>query len=223
MPNATAAPRSTEGPRPGKRGRPKGSQNKPKALVPRNVAVKLLQHMEAQLSPEQFDYIKGVVRDGKPIQTKNEVDTMIALMTRNLYPALVQEMLPPEEGGYGGLLRKDVTDRLKLVSSFLTLRYNMDKNDEPDSDKRDTILTVTAKRGFDLDRLGILIGKQPDSLERGADGTGRPTNEIGALSDTLSERSIDISGSEQSTSDRILDGDSDGGRSFSDDEDELQG
>jgi hypothetical protein len=223
MPNGTAAVRSTEGPRPGKRGRPKGSQNKSKALVPRNLGVKLLQSMERQLSPEQFDYIKGVVRDGKPIETKNELDTMIALLTRNLYPALVQEMLPVDEGGFGGHMRKDVTDRLKIVSSFLNLRYNIDKHDEPDSDKSDTILTVTAKRGFNAERLAILIGRQSDDMERSADGVGRQTNEIRALSDTLSERSFDVSGSEQGSSDRVLDSDSDGGRSLSDHETIVQG
>src|SRR5688500_14802087 len=110
MPNGTAAKRGTEGSRPGKRGRPPGSLNKSRSLVPQNVGKKLLQHMQEQLSPEQFEYLKGVVKDGKPIQTKDEIDTLIALLSRNLYPALIAEMLPPAEGGMGGVYRKDVTD-----------------------------------------------------------------------------------------------------------------
>lgn len=225
MPEGTAVKRETEGrgARKAARGRPAGSVNRPKSLIPKNVGNKLLANMEAQLAPEQFEYLKGVVRDGKPIETKNEVDTLIALLTRNLYPALIHEMLPVEDGGLGGVYRKDVTDRLKIVHSLFNLRHQIDKNDEPEDTKSDTILTITAKRGFNLDRLGILVGQQPDSMERDSHRIGGESDPIRALPDTLSERPFEVSYSEQGSPDRVLDGDSDGGRVLRDDEDELQG
>ncbi len=223
MPNGSAAVRPTEGKRKGARGRPPGSQNKSRSLVPKEVGQRLLQHMEEQLSPEQFDYLKGVVKDGKQIDTKNEIDILIALLARNLYPAIISEMLPPEEGGLGGVLRKDVTDRLKIVQGLLNLRHQKDKTDDPDSTKSDTILTITAKRGLNLDRLGILVGQQSLSVERVPDGTGRQPDEIRALPDTLSERPFDAETGEQGETDRVLDGDRHGGGSLSDDEDSVQG
>ncbi len=223
MPNGTAIKRSTEGSRPGKRGRPPGSVNKSRGLVPKEVGTRLLEHMQQQLSPEQFEYLRGVVRDGKPIQTKDEIDTLIALLSRNLYPALIHEMLPSEEGGLGGIYRKDVTDRLKIVQGLLNLRHQIDKNDDPDTTKSDTILTITAKRGFDLDRLGILVGKQPERLERSVNGVGGEADEIRALPDTLSERPFDDESGEQGETDWVLDRHSDGGGARGDYEDELQG
>lgn len=223
MPKGTASARTTEGSRPGKRGRPAGSMNKSRSLVPKAVGQKLLEHMQEQLSPEQFEYLKGVVRDGKPIQTKDEIDTLIALLSRNLYPALIAEMLPPEEGGLGGIYRKDVTDRLKIVQGLLNLRHQIDKNDEPDNTKSDTILTITTKRGFNPERLGILIGQQSVSLERGPDGIRGTTDEVRALPDSLSERPIHDARGEQGAPDRVQYGDRDGGSALSDDEDELQG
>ena len=223
MPNGTAQKRETEGSRPGKRGRPVGSLNKSRSLVPKAVGLRLLEHMQEQLSPEQFEYLKGVVRDGKPIQTKDEIDTLIALLSRNLYPALIHEMLPSEEGGLGGIYRKDVTDRLKIVQGLLNLRHQIDKQDEPDNTKPDTILTITAKRGFNLDRLGILVGQQSVSVDRSVDGTRGQADEVRALPDSLSERPLDDEDSEQGSPDWVLDRHSDGGSAFSHDEDGVQG
>ena len=223
MPDTSAKARTTEGSRPGKRGRPPGSKNKSRGLIPAKAGKQLLDHMQEQLSPEQFAYLKGVVADGKPIQTKDEIDTLIALLSRNLYPALIGEMLPEEEGGSGGVYRKDVTDRLKIVQGLLNLRHQIDKRDEPDTDKSDTILSITAARGFNVERLGILVGGQSGSLERSTDGTGREAYEIRALPDTLSERPLDVQSGEQGETDRVLYSHRDGGGARGDDEDELQG
>ena len=222
MPNS-ASVRTTEGSRPGKRGRPAGSKNKSKSLVPAAVGKRLLEHMREQLSPEQMEYLRGVVQEGRPIQTTNEVDTLIALLSRNLYPALIHEMLPEEEGGLGGIYRKDVTDRLKIVQGLLNLRHQIDKRDEPEPDKSDAILTITASRGFDFNRLGILIGNERPGVGGSADGVGGEADTIRALPDSFSERQVNVSRSEQGETDRVLDGDSVRRGAFSDDKDELQG
>lgn len=223
MPNTAASVRTTEGSRPGKRGRPTGSKNKSRSLIPASVGYTLLSHMEEQLSADQFDYLKGVIVEGKPIQTKEELDVLIALLTRNLYPALIQEMLPESEGGAGGLYRKDVTDRLKIVQGLLNLRHQKDKTDEPDSDQSDTILTITGRRGFDIERLGILVGGQSGSLDGSADGPRSRAYEVRALPDTVPERPLDVQGGEQGETDRVLDGNRDGGGTLRDYEGELQG
>lgn len=221
--NGTAPKRTTEGKRPGQRGRPPGSINKAKGLVPKDIGNKLLSHMEAQLSPDQFEYLKGVVRDGKPIQTKEELDVLIALLTRNLYPALIQEMLPEADGGAGGVYRKDVTDRLKIVQGLLNLRHQKDKEDDPDSNKHDTILTITKQRGFNPGRLAILVGNSADSMAGSDNGVGGGADTIRALPDSFSERPLDIPHREQGETDWVLDSDSDGSGSRSGDEAELQG
>ena len=223
MPNTGASVRTTEGSRPGKRGRPKGSRNKSRSLIPARAGESLLRHMQEQLSPEQFAYLKGVVADGKPIQTKDEIDTLIALLSRNLYPALISEMLPEEEGGAGGVYRKDVTDRLKIVQGLLNLRNQIDKRDEPDNDKSDTILTITGRRGINIERLGILVGQRTVSVDGSADGVGGQAYEVRALPDSLPERQVSAESGEQGSPDRVLNGHRDGGGTFVTDEDELQG
>lgn len=223
MPETSAKARTTEGSRKGKRGRPPGSQNKSRGLIPARAGKQLLAHMQEQLSPEQFAYLKGVVADGKPIQTKDEIDTLIALLSRNLYPALIGEMLPVEEGGSGGVYRKDVTDRLKIVQGLLNLRHQIDKRDEPDTDKPDTILSITASRGFNIERLGVLVGGQSYSVDRSPDGVGEQAYEVRALPDSVSERPLDVPSGEQGTTDWVQHSDRDGGRALSDHEDELQG
>lgn len=216
--------RTTEGSRPGKRGRPIGSKNRAKTGLGRELATKLMDHMQNQLSPEQFEYLKGVVRDGKPMETKQEIDTLITLLTRNLYPAIIQEMMPEDEGGLGGMYRKDVTDRLKLVRELLTLRHAHDKTEsQDDGNSNETILTITAKRSLDLGRLGILVGTRTDSVGGSDNGTGRSADNIRALPDTLSERQEPVSASEQGSPDRVLDSVEYRDITRGDDEAEVQG
>jgi hypothetical protein len=215
--------RSTEGSRPGKRGRPLGSKNKSKTVIPTAVGNQLLRHMQEQLSPEQFEYLKGVVHDGKPIETKSEIDTLIALLSRGLYPALIGEITATGEDGEQAALRKDVTDRLKIVQGLLNLRNQIDKRDEPEPDKSDTILTITAKRGFNLERLGVLVGQRTDRVDGGADGVGGESDIIRALPDSFSERPQHVPSGEQGETDWVLDSDRDGGGTRGDHEDELQG
>lgn len=218
-----ASKRTTEGSRPGKRGRPLGSRNKSKGLIGRELATKLIRNMEHQLSPEQFAYLQGVVRDGKPIETKQEIDTLLALLARNLYPALIHEMMPEDEGGLGGVYRKDVTDRLKLVREFLTLRSQIDHRESKDDEQvGNDIITITSKRGLNIERLGVLVGSRTDSVGGDFDRIGRSADEVGAVPDTVSERPLLVSHSEQGSPDRVLDGSEPRDSARSDDAPEVQ-
>lgn len=197
------AVRSTEGPKPtenasraGRRGqrgpgRPKGSQNRPKGLVPKDLANEILLQMKEQLPAEHFDYMKGVIAEGKAISTKQELDTLILLLSRNLYGALIDEMRPPAEPenledalelvkDTGSTkpkqqFRRDVTERLKVLNSFLTLRNNIEKAEKPEDSGESPVVKLWAARGMQ-GRLAILVqgmtpdGPEPVPADRSRDG-----------------------------------------------------
>lgn len=184
------AVRSTEGPRTGEpapesrhrrpRGRPKGSANKPKSLVPKELASELLLIMKDQLPPEHFEYMKSVIKDGGAISTKQELDTMLLLLGRNLYPFLVAETQPqPVRDVDGNFVynaqgeqafeqpefRKDVTERLKVWKSLLDTRAQIEKNEKPEEDGESPVLKLWASRGMQ-GRLAVLVqGMNPDGPE----------------------------------------------------------
>lgn len=180
------------------RGRPKGSKNKPKGLVPAELTEKMLPLLQKQLSPESFDYIEGVLKRGKPIETKRELDVMIAMLARNLMPAMVHETLPVDEGGLGGLqYRKDVTERLKILNSMLTLRRQIEK-EQDDSDKpANSVLVKLVGERLDNARVGILVGIQPGAVAGDADRAGRQADTIRAVPDQVSERPLLGTGGKQ--------------------------
>lgn len=189
MQNSSAPVRTNEGSRPtgaesrnanrgdsrtvNKGGRPVGSKNKPKSLIPTELANEMLLVMKDQVPPEHFKYLQGVIRDGKAISTKTELDTMILLLSRNLYPALIREtegeqhLEFDEDGTVLGqkteiVFRKDVTERLKVLNSLLTLRNQIEKReDEAGQGGNSPVLKVWASRGMQ-DRVAVLIGPQQE-------------------------------------------------------------
>lgn len=196
------AVRSTEGPRPGEpapdskvrrsRGRPKGSTNKPKSLVPKELANELLLIMKDQLPPEHFEYMKGVIKDGGAISTKQELDTMLLLLGRNLYPFLIAEPQPKQkvdpingkplfnDDGTPTMeephFRRDVTERLKVWKSLLDTRAQIEKNEKPEDEGESPVLKLWASRGME-GRLAILVrgmtdGPEPDGTANAGDAGG---------------------------------------------------
>jgi hypothetical protein len=148
-----------------KGGRPVGSKNKPKSLIPTELANEMLLVMKDQVPPEHFKYLQGVIRDGKAISTKQELDTMILLLSRNLYPALIAEThntIDETGDDVGPVFRKDVTERLKVLNSLLTLRNQIEKReDEAGQGGNSPVLKVWASRGMQ-DRVAVLIGPQQE-------------------------------------------------------------
>ncbi|HSE45301.1 MAG TPA: hypothetical protein VLA89_08215 [Gemmatimonadales bacterium] len=201
MPTRTPAQRQTEGTRAGAvsrgdkgnrgRGRPLGSKNKPKGLIPQPVAEDLLKALQPVLPPGQLTYLREVIK-GSGIDTKRELDTLILLLNRNLWPALVAEATPEmpddevedelEPQPHGGSLkrqhqtpvfRKDVTERLKVLNSLLSLRAQLDKREaEADDDTEQPLLRIFADRSIS-DRVGVLVGVQSPGVLGDTDGTGR--------------------------------------------------
>jgi len=168
-------------------GRPVGSKNKSKSLVPTELADALLVKFEGVIPPEHYNYLKSVIKGGGVISTERELDILILLLGRNLHPALIAEMsgekeviVDPETGEVTGsetkvVFRKDVTERLKVLNSLLTLRHQVEKNKDAEKDGEQPLLKIVADRSlFDGGRLGILVGAVPGPVVGDADGTGRP-------------------------------------------------
>lgn len=229
MPRAAA--RDTEGPRDtgavargdsprGRGGRPKGSKNKPKSLIPTKLAEEILLKMEGSIPQEHYTYIRGVIRDGKAISTKRELDVLILLLSRNLMPALVEEINP--DPTVLSSFRRDVTDRLKVLNSLLTLRHQVEKREEDDADGPKPLLKVWASRDL-RGRLAVLVGDEPLGLAGNTDDAGRGANETRDVSDSVSERPVELPNSEQGSADRILDDPIGGDHVQGGDTEELQG
>lgn len=190
MAEQNAVTRTTEGPRDsgavskgkgattGKRGRPAGSTNKPKSLVPKDIADTMLLAMRDQLPPEHYEYVKGVVKDGKAVSTKTELQTLILLLSRNLWAALVDEMNPaPEPENLDDAIelikdtgttapkqvfRRDVTERLKVLNSLLSLLNQIEKRDEDRKvDGENPLIKIWAARGMQA-RVAVVINTLPE-------------------------------------------------------------
>jgi hypothetical protein len=146
--------------------------------VPANIAETLLDAMKGQLSDTQYDYVKGVVKDGKPVSTKNELQTLIVLLSRNLWNALIDEMRPPaapdniedaiemvKETGTTApeqVFRRDVTDRLKVLTSLLNLMHQIEKQEaEGAKDDENPLVKIWAARGME-NRVAVIV-QQPEA------------------------------------------------------------
>jgi hypothetical protein len=243
-----AAPRATEGKssvqtkvkskgthQERKRGRPKGSKNKPKALIPREVANDLLGVVKQTLPPELYQEMKDAVRSGKNISTINEARILMKLMGPPVWQRHIEEVHPKapiatdidpdlqdEIGGMPGEqpagFDKDLNERLKVLINLMQFVAKLEQSDDQSDSSTKPILEIIARRGLDGGRIGILIGDQSGVVGRDSDGVGRPEGGVGAVSGELSERQIDVSDSEQVQTDRVLDADSVGDNSRSSDE-----
>jgi hypothetical protein len=144
--------------------------------------------MRDQLPKEHFEYVKGVVKDGKAVSTKNELQTLILLLSRNLWGALIDEMRPPaapenfdeaidlvKETGElkpKQVFRKDVTERLKVLTSLLNLLHQIEKKEDDEKDQgEDPLVKIWAARGME-GRVAVLIN--PPAEEPKPVGPGEP-------------------------------------------------
>lgn len=204
-------PRETEGARPTgavartrnlsgekrSRGRPAGAGNKSKSLVPTELANKMLLAFEGNIPAEHFNYLKSVVKGGAAVSTEKELDILILLLGRNLHPALIGEMNGEEEVTIDDetgevstakkvVFRRDVTERLKVLNSLLSLRHQVDKAKDDGKGGNQPLLTIVADRNLlDGGRLGVLVGTtsgpvagNADRIERYALQTGTVPNPV---------------------------------------------
>lgn len=220
------AKRSTEGTRgtvPGsmkRRGRPAGSKNKAKSILPTELANTMLVAMKDALPPDHYEYIRGVIKDGNAISTKRELDTLILLLSRNLYPALVMESLAPQNesddedffddddaedarpskpksnGLKMPVFRKDVTERLKVLQSLLAMKEKNERG-EAEAGLEKPILKIVGGSGLDASRLRILVGVESGPMAGNADETAQLAAEARTVSDSVPERPVNVPAGEQ--------------------------
>lgn len=235
---AIAVPRSTEGHRanPGEmrihkssetarsRGRPTGSKNKSKSIVPKEVANEILDKLKPVLPQEHYDYMRGVIAQGKKVNIERELDVIIMLLNRQLIPAIIVETdgeamdIDPEIAEELKLnqssstlkmpaFSKSVSERLKVVQSFMDMKLRLERQkDENKQEREQPILTVFAKRGLDIDRLGIIASAVPSGVGGGADNVKWTTDTARAVSDTVPQRQVIEQGGSQGETDWVLDG-----------------
>jgi hypothetical protein len=205
------------------RGRPKGSANKPKGLIPKELASTILLEMKEMLPPEHFEYMRSVIRDGKSISVERELDTMILLLGRNLYPALVlegkgeapdtsgddffdeddeQPAKKPTAGLTMPVFRKDVTERLKVWSALLAQKDKIERATKDDG-QSGKILTIAAGRGIDPGRIRLLVGVEPGPVAGNADPVEQRADEARTVSDQIPERPELLPAGEQDEADRL--------------------
>lgn len=195
--NATV--RSTEGPRDtgavskgkgaARRGRPPGAKNKPKSILPAEIAEGMLLALDGQLPEEHAAYIRGVIKGKQAVSTKLELQTLIVLLSRNLWSALLEEMRPvdapdnlddaiemvKETGDIAPkqVFRRDVTERLKVLNSLLSLLNQIEKRDEENkTDGEAPILKIWAERGMKT-RVAVLVEPETPQLPASVEGTAR--------------------------------------------------
>lgn len=198
------------------RGRPLGSKNKDKSIVPREVANEILDKLKPVLPEEHYDYMRGVISKGKKIDIERELDVIIMLLNRQLIPALISEAEGGDESVGPGIegkavrmpeFSKSVSERLKVVQSFMEMKLRLERHkDESKQEKDQPILTVFARRGIDISRLGIIASAVPGGVGGGTDQPERGAYSARAVSDTLPQRQLDEQSGGQGQADWILDG-----------------
>lgn len=215
----------TPSPEPQKKraGRPKGSKNKPKgvtSLLPAEMADNMLLEMKRSLPQEHYDYLKSVLKDGAAVSTKREMDVLILLLSRNLYPALIMESMVDdteeeddedffaEEGDEAPkkpakknkmrmpVFRKDVTERLKVLQTLLAQKEKSERQDA-DSGQEKPILTIVGRSGIDSERLRILVGVESGHMVGDPDEAPRQAIPPRTVSDSVPERPEHVPAGEQ--------------------------
>jgi hypothetical protein len=167
----------------------------------------LLLQMKDVLPPEHYEYMRSVVKEGKAVSAEREAQLMLLILGRNLFPALLGEVEPvnvddlddmaDELGGKRATkkmpeFRRDVTERLKVWNSLLSILVQIEKtkNDESTSNRKKPILEVFARSGLGGDRIGILVGAIPGPVGRDPDGVGGEEDSSGTLPDSFFERPL---------------------------------
>ena len=175
-------------------GRPAGSKNRSKSLIPTDLADEMLVKMKDSIPAEHYEYLRKVIKGGDVVSTEKELDILILLLGRNLHPALIEETHAvandPEDPDAKGItvFRKDVTERLKVLNSLLSLRHQMDKSKDEGKDGKQPLLTIVADRKLlEGGRLGVLLGGVPGPVAGDSDGVERRTLPARTVSSPISE------------------------------------
>ena len=195
------------------RGRPKGSRNLPKALIPKELANEFLGVVRDLLPAEYYDEMKAAIRTGKNISTLSEAKILLKLMGPPIWMRLIQESKPvqvnptfdpdlaDEIGGQpqSGVqpFDKDLNERLKVMIQMMQFVDKLEKNDEATNTDTKPILEIFARRGINAARIDFVTNPEPRSVGGNTDGIGRESVEFRAIPSEVPERQIVVSDNEQ--------------------------
>lgn len=222
-----AAPRATEGAKSvathhkgneirseRKRGRPAGSKNKPKALIPKELASDFLGVIKEMLPPEYYADMRDAIRNGKNISTINEAKILLKLMGPPVWLRLIEESRPvqqpspdfdddlADEIGYEPEPKvrpfdKDLNERLKVMLQIMQFISKVESEEDESDNSQKPILEIIARRGINSERVKFLVGVESGDVGGNPDGTGRLPAGTRTVSGEVPERQVDISDSEQ--------------------------
>ena len=201
--NATLAAR--------RRGRPRGSRNKPKALIPKEIATEFLGVVRELLPEEYYKEMRDAIRTGKNISTLNEAKILMKLMGPPIWKRLIdeasgrgaeeEEVFDPDlaaeigavSSGKSKAFDKDLDERIKVYINLMTFVDKLEKqSDEGANSKEEPILKVFARRGIDAARIDFVANPELRLVGGDIDGTGRGSAEIRAIPSQVPERQINI-------------------------------
>jgi hypothetical protein len=130
-----------------RRGRPLGSKNAPKAKA------SLKESLTNVMAKEDLDYLLGTLDGSEHPDLRRDIEVLLALQMKALLPQLAAEI-------QSGQLTREATQRSSTVKELLALRYQMEKRETDDGklDQRTFIQNIFLSRGFDPERLGLLLG-----------------------------------------------------------------
>jgi len=216
------------------RGRPTGSKNKPKGLIPKEFASEFLGIVKELLPPEHYEEMRQAVQEGKSISTLAEARITLKLMGPPIWQRLIDEARPKaqvtdidpdaleEIGGAPGprlSFSRDLNERMKIYLSLMDFIDKSERRDDEAADSRSKpILEVFARRGVDSERLRVLVGVESGSVGGNADEAGRPTGEPRTIPDQVPERQERLPDSEEVEADWVEHSPVDRGRPQGDDQ-----
>jgi hypothetical protein len=198
------------------RGRPTGSKNKPKGLVPKELAAEFLGVVKTILPPEHYEEMRKAVQEGKSISVLSEAKITLKLMSPAIWQRLImegqQKAKPPagidpdmideigavdQPSGFS----RDLNERMKIYMGLLDFIDKSERrNDEAADTGKKPILEIFARRGVDGDRLRLLVGVESSSLGGDPDESGRQTLGAGTIPDQVPERPVHIPDNAQGSS-----------------------
>lgn len=185
-------------------GRPKGSKSKPKPLIPKELASEFLGVIKDVIPSSYYDEMKLAIKQGKAISTITEAKITLKLMGPAIWKRLITEGVVREDGTLPEFSR-DLNERLKVYTGLMAFIEKVEGDDEGTSSKEKPIIEIFARRGLSAERLGLLVGFQPSDMGGDTDGTGGEPRRVGAIPDTVPQRQVNVSDSEQVEADWLFD------------------
>lgn len=205
------------------RGRPKGSKNKSKPLITKEMQDAMLERLLPAVAGDtaHASYLKGVIKEGKPVEIVRELDTLILLLRQQMVSSLLSEIegkqLP--EGIEDPIanesdikvpeLRKEVTERLKVLLSMIEIKMRHERANDDANNPDNPVAAIFLRRGLAGDRLRIAFEHQSGDLGGSPNDTERPADDVGEVPVALLERPIALPGRGEGKADRTIDHDFD--------------